>query len=84
MNAKQAFQDIEGLVKDLEKKQDFDVDEWALRASEELRATDSVKCVECGSEKSERDMHKLFHKRHEGLCKQCWNFCGEEEEYGNV
>jgi hypothetical protein len=80
MNSEQAFQDIEGLVKDLEKKADFDIEEWATKTEEELRATDHIKCVECGAEKPEREFQKLFLKRAEGICKQCWfNDDGEEE-----
>lgn len=73
----EAFADIGDLLKDLEKKQNFDIEEWAAKTSEELRVTDGIKCIECKKEKSEREMQKIF-ARGEGICRHCWNYSGWE------
>ena len=59
-------------------RESFCLEEWVNRTLEDLQATDYVKCVECGIEKSPIEIHKQFQKRHEGICKRCWNFSEEE------
>ena len=67
-------------IDSLEKqKEEFDLEEWAVRTKEDLLATDSVKCVLCGKEKSERDMQKIF-ARHEGICSRCFREDPDELE----
>ena len=78
MTTEQAFQDIESLLTDLGKKQDFDLEEWATKTSEEMRVTDSIKCIECNHERPEREMQKIF-QRGEGICKKCWLY-GDYDE----
>lgn len=80
MTTKEALQDIEGIVTDLEKKQEFCLDEWVAKTEEEFKVTDSVKCIECNKEKPQAEMQKIFHKRAgEGICRKCFFFY---EEYG--
>jgi hypothetical protein len=72
---------------DLEKKKnELDIDEWAISNLEEFRATDSIECTICGIDKPEVDMLKVFKvwvngriKTNKGICKRCWNFDEEEE-----
>lgn len=77
--SERAFEDIGELLNDLEKKQTFDIEEWATKTLEELRVTDEIKCIECKKEKPEREMQKIF-TRGEGICRTCWMFGGSEEE----
>lgn len=64
-----------------EKKNEFDIEEWATTQLEEFRVTDSIKCTICGQDKPEADMLKVFRTRangrettNKGICKRCWNF----------
>ncbi len=78
MKTEEALKDIEEFVAELERKATFDIEEWAERTSDELNVN-SVRCIECGKEKSEAEFVKLFFRKDQGICRKCW-FANPDEE----
>jgi hypothetical protein len=58
-------------------KESSGFDELMERTSQSLQA-DHMKCISCGSERSEHEMQKVFYKKYKGICKSC--FKSEIEE----
>jgi len=67
---------ITGLFEEV-RRESNGIDELTERASQSLQV-DHVKCISCGTERSEHEMQKIFYKKYKGICKRC--FKSEVEE----
>lgn len=69
-------EDIAELLAEVQKGSNG-IDELLEHTSESLQL-DRVKCISCGRERSEHEMRKVFYKKHQGICKMCFNYEIEE------